>query len=110
MQTDQQQTSIYRGYHGWTAETLLPWRDQLRLNFITMRRSSGQLTTTVRVERVSGDVASFVVFQDFYRQIIAEQPARVTERAVADQHRRALTQLDLIRQQCEDHYQQLELN
>ena len=105
------QTDLYRGAHGWTAETLVPWRDQLRLNFITMRRSSGQLTTTVRVERVSDDnLSSFEVFRDFYRQIIAEQPARVTERAVADQHRRALTQLDLIRQQCEDHYQQLELN
>ena len=110
MQTDQQPTTVYRGYHGWTAETSLHWRDQLWLNFITMRRSSGQLTTTVRAERLSDGVVSFVVFQDFYQQVIAERPARVTERAVADQHRRALAQLDLIRQQCEDHYQQLELN
>jgi len=99
-------THIYKSHYGWRAQTDIPLGDGCDLQFVTLKRSSGRLVTTAQRCRVSedGQSSSFAPFSDFSEAVISEAPARVTEKIVADQHRRALQQLDAIKARCAAHY------
>lgn len=97
-------TQIYKSHYGWRAQTTIDLGAGRVLDFVTLKRSNGALATTAQCGTSDGNFFSFVVFQDFSERVITETPARVTEKVVADQHRRALLQLDAIKARCADHY------
>lgn len=97
-------TSIYKSHYGWRAQTTIDLGAGRVLDFVTLKRSNGALVTTAQCGRSDGNFFSFVVFQDFSERVITEAPARVTEKVVADQHRRALLQLDSIKERCANYY------
>ena len=101
-------TNIYKSAYGWKAQTIVPLGDKADLDITTLKRYGGRLVTTATRRTVSDDgtSSSFIVFSDFHESVITESPARITEKAVADQHRRALQQLDAIKARCAAHYGQ----
>lgn len=96
-------TKINKGFHGWVAETSVQLDDGHALQFTTMKRSSGGVSTTVTRVKPTEYGYSFVAFQDFNMRVLSE-PLRATEKAVADQHQRALALLDEIKAACDEHY------
>lgn len=98
-------THIAKSHFGWRAETTVKLDGSRILNFVTLKRSNGALITTASCGKSDGNFFSFVMFQDFNERVIAETPARVTEKVVADQHHRALQQLDTIKARCAAHHQ-----
>ena len=102
------QTHIFKSAYGWKATTNTPLEGRAILQIVTLKRIGGKLGTTARRVDVSEDgcIETFVCFQDFLEYVITETPARITEKAVADQHRRALLQLDAIKARCAAHYAQ----
>ena len=99
-------TQIYKSHYGWRAQTTIDLGAGRVLDVVTLKRSNGALVTTAHCGRSDGNFFSFVMFQDFSERVITETPARVTEKVVADQHRRALLQLDAIKERCANHYAQ----
>lgn len=97
-------TQIYKSHYGWRAQTTIDLGAGRVLDFVTLKRSNGALVTTATCGKSDGNFFSFVMFQDFNERVITETPARVTEKVVADQHRRALLQLDAIKARCAAHY------
>lgn len=99
-------TPAYKSSYGWKAETSVPLEAPYELRITTLKRIGGKLGTTARRVTVSADgcIETFVCFQDFLEYVITETPARITEKVVTDQHRRALLQLDAIRARCAAHY------
>lgn len=99
-------TPAYKSSYGWKAETSVPLEAPYELRITTLKRIGGKLGTTARRVTVSADgcIETFVCFQDFLEYVITEAPARITEKAVADQHRRALQHIDDIKARCAAHY------
>jgi hypothetical protein len=87
-------TSIYKGYYGWTAETGLNLPDNRFAKITTMKRHGGNLATTITVGTSNGDFFSTVMFQDYNKTLISEK-VRVTEKAVKNQHQKALDDLTI---------------
>lgn len=97
-------THIYKSHYGWRAQTTIDLGAGRVLDVVTLKRSNGALVTTAQCGKSDGNFFSFVMFQDFSERVITETPARVTEKVVADQHRRALLQLGAIKERCTAHY------
>ncbi len=97
-------TQIHKSHYGWRAQTTIDLGAGRVLDFVTLKRSNGALVTTAQCGTSDGNFFSFVVLQDFSERVITETPARVTEKVVADQHRRALLQLDAIKARRAAHY------
>lgn len=88
-------TSITRdNRRNWRAETIEDLADiGKEVNVITHKVSSGQLITTAQVMENNGVYTSFVMYQDFRKQLAISQPARITANVVTAQHYTALEQL-----------------
>lgn len=97
-------THIHKSHYGWRAQTHIDLGAGRILDVVTLKRSNGALITTAQCGKTDGNFFSFVMFQDFSERVITETPARVTEKVVTDQHRRALLQLDAIKARCAAHY------
>ncbi|MFA6199287.1 MAG: hypothetical protein WC679_02610 [Bacteroidales bacterium] len=77
-------TSIYKGCRGWTAESSIE-QGEIVLQFVTMKRCSGELATTVQVLDVEGTYKVFN-YGNFSKTLIAEKVSRVNEKSVTNQH------------------------
>ena len=87
---------VAKGVNGWKADTHIEAPELGEGRVITIntgKRSGGMVTTSAMVQKRSGAFLSFVMFQDLHRTLLAE-PIRCTEKAVIDQHMRALKMLD----------------
>jgi len=80
---------------GWQAETRIALEGGRHLS-ITTRKTSRGLRTNAQAYRIENGFMMFVMFGD-YAKTLAQSTARCTEKAVADQHRQALGQLDTIK-------------
>ena len=99
-------TTTQKSPHGgWRSESFLDITDDKRLCIITMKRFSGNLTTTANVSHASDNGMYFYApFSDFNKTLIATTE-RATEKAVIRQHNEALKTLELIKYQALDFYQ-----
>jgi hypothetical protein len=99
------ETYIRKGHYGWQATTNVDLDDKRVLSFTTMKRSNGQLTTTVQcMSRQEGSkFLSYVMFQDWNCRVISEV-VRCTEKSVTNQHQYALSLLEELKSQCLAHY------
>ena len=104
-----EKTQVYKSHYGWQAQTRV-WLDDVRvLEFMTMKRFNGQLATTATcMSKQDGSrFLCHVMCQDFNERLVAEN-VRVTEKAVADQHQRALAKLDEVKARCAAFYDKSE--
>ena len=96
-------TAYFKGYYGHQAETGMDLPDNRFLKITTMKRSSGNLVTTATVGKSSGNSFSFVMFEDFNKTLLHEK-VRVTEKAVKNQHDKALENLDALKAEIAEYY------
>ena len=97
-------THITKSAYGtWMAETTLPLADDLHICLTTMKRSSGNITTTVAVGKQESYFFTHEPFKDF-RQTLISSSDRCTKPAVEKQHNAALGMLDSIKTQALTHY------
>ena len=96
---------IYKGAFGWKAEAVVNLTDTIRLCIVTMKRSSGALTTTVQGSQKETLFADsdcpremwyYTVLQDFNKTVLATTPARVTQKTVEQQQNQAMGLIDAI--------------
>ena len=106
------ETRYYRDIRGWCGETVisLPGYVKKQLVLNTHKHSFSPVLTTeasVRTDK-GGGCWSFVIGAtvacDYMKRVILTSPKRVTERAVRQQHERALIMLDKITQEAIAHY------
>ncbi len=98
-------TKISKGIHGWTAETRVPLDEGYALHILTMKRHNGAVVTTAQRVKLECYGFSYVAFQDFNMRVPTDlKVGRATEKAIADQHQRALAKLGEIKAACDAHY------
>jgi hypothetical protein len=83
-------TYIHKGFHGWVAYTKVTNLDGKDYRISTMKRSNGKLTSFAQEGEYKGNAFSYVVFQDPLITLIETKPAKVTEKAVSEQHDKAI--------------------
>jgi len=102
------ETRIEKNLRGdWSAETVVPYRDNLKLRVVTMRRSSGRLETFVSAITEERGMWTHRLYGDF-SALIESETVRVTERRVREQHARAMSRVDDMVYSADLHYQQVE--
>lgn len=82
------ETQIYKHFaYGWTAESTieLDVAKNRYLRFVTMKRSSGDITTTVSAVVIKDDIVTMTLFGDYTKQL-GRTKARATERVIGDFH------------------------
>lgn len=84
----QQQTKVFKGFYGWQAETEVLLCSSMVLTVLTMKRSSGKIETTAKVERIEGDFKVFN-YGDFSARLLATS-GRATEAYVVRQQEQAI--------------------
>lgn len=90
-------------YGTWMAETMMPLNDKLHICLTTMKRSSGNITTTVAVGKQESYFFTHEPFKDF-RQTLISSSERCTKPAVERQHNAAIEMLNSIKAQAIAHY------
>ena len=89
---------------GYMTETNIPLSDSMQLSLTTMKRSSGNLTTTAVVTIREGQFFTHRVFTDYSKTLLTSRVARCTPKALETQHAQALQSLDVIRDTIDHHY------
>jgi len=90
--------------HGYITETNIPLSDSMQLSLTTMKRSSGNVTTTAVVSIREGQFFSHRVFHDYNKTLLTSRVARCTPKALETQHAQALQALDAIKDTVNHHY------
>ena len=112
METKTITTRYYRDARGWCGETIiaLPGYEKKQLVLNTHKHTSSPVLETdasVRTDEGRG-CWCFVIGAagegDYMKRVIRTSPKRVTEKAVRQQHERALIMLDGITQDAVAHY------
>ena len=98
-------TQIYKNALGQlVAETIIPFEGKQVLELSTSRRSSGKLTTNASV-RIQTDFGfTFEPFGDFNKTILTGDFKRVTEKVLKEQHVKALTMIDKLKEEAKEFY------
>ena len=105
-------TRYYRDTRGWCGETIvaLPGYEKKQLVLNTRKHTSSPVLTTdasVRTNEGRGCWSFAIGFGgegDYMKRVILTSPKRVTEKAVRQQHERALIMLNGITQDAVAHY------
>jgi hypothetical protein len=90
-------------HYGWTVTTYFDFRDAMKIKVLTMKRSSGNLVTTVSAMHQDGAFESHMVYRDFSKTMASDR-VRVTEKAAMEQHNRVVAMRDDIIRQVTEHY------
>jgi len=98
------QTRTRKTPHGYITETNIPLSDSMQLSLTTMKRASGNLTTTAVVTIREGQFFSHRMFHDYNKTLLTSRVARCTPKALETQHAQALENLDVIRETVDHHY------
>jgi hypothetical protein len=92
---------------GWKAENYFPIDSETRITITTMKRYSGQLTTTVVGSRKEGGMWYYTVCQDYGMTWAANSCSRVTKPAVEAQQAEVIAKLWQIENEVVAFYLQL---
>ena len=92
---------------GWKAENYFPIDSTTRITITTMKRYSGQLTTTVDASRKEGGMWYYTVCKDYSMTWAANSCSRVTKPAVEAQQAQGIAKLDQIKTEVAAFYLQL---
>lgn len=97
-------TEVYKSIYGWKAETHIDLGNSRELHFTTMKRSSGFTLTTANCITVKDGFNTFAPFTDYSDNVLAQKLDRVTEKAVREQHQKALLRLEEVKSKVRAHY------
>jgi hypothetical protein len=97
-------TRTRKTHHGYMTETNIPLSDSMQLSLTTMKRASGNMTTTAVVTIREGQFFTHRVFTDYSKTLLTSRVARCTPKALETQHAQALQSLDVIRDTIDHHY------
>lgn len=103
---DTPETRIYKNAHGnWTAETQVPFprHDSMVVHISTQKVYSGEVVSRVTVDKIEGAFRTHRMFTD-YSEAVERSRVRATEKAVREQHARAVARMDDIMKAAEAHY------
>lgn len=92
---------------GWKAENYFPIDSTTRITITTMKRYSGQLTTTVVASQKEGGMWYYTVCKDYSMTWAANSCSRVTKPAVETQQAQVIAKLDQIKTEVAAFYLQL---
>ncbi len=98
------QTKYFKGFRGYKAESIIQLTEVSRLNIETFKRHDKHLRTNAYVSHKEGTFYSFMPFSDFNTEVEADNCARVTPKAVKEQHLKALNQVDVLKLRAFAHY------
>lgn len=97
------ETTIYKDIRNhWHAETHVPLKGDMQLRISTWKTDRG-LASFASVCRIENGYVTHMITQDYSRRIFMEK-VRCTEKAVREQHGRALEMLCDILKEVEHHY------
>ena len=92
---------------GWKAENYFPIDSTTRITITTMKRSNGQLATTVTGSRKEGSMWYYTVLQDFAMVYASTPCQRVSKLAVEIQQAQVLKKIETIKFEVIAFYEQL---
>lgn len=92
---------------GWKAENYFPIDSTTRITITTMKRYSGQLTTTVIGSQKEGTMWFYTVCQDYSMTWAATSCSRVTKPAVEAQQAEVIAKLEQIKNEVAAFYDQV---
>ena len=92
---------------GWKAENYFPIDSTTRITITTMKRYSGQLTTTVVGSQKEGTMWFYTVCQDYGMTWAATSCSRVTKPAVEAQQAEVIAKLEQIKNEVAVFYDQI---
>ena len=92
---------------GWKAENYFPIDSTTRITITTMKRYSGQLTTTVVASQKEGGMWYYTVCKDYSMTWAVSDCSRVTKPAVEAQQAQVIAKLDQIKTEVAAFYLQL---
>jgi len=95
---------------GWKAENYFPIDSTTRITITTMKRYSGQLTTTVVGSQKEGAMWYYTVCQDYGMTWAATSCSRVTKPAVEAQQAQVIAKLDQIKNEVAAFYDDIRVN
>lgn len=98
------QTKYFKGFRGYKAESIIQLTEVSRLIIETSKRYDKHLRTNAYVSHKDGTFYSFMPFSDFNTEVEADNCARVTPKAVKEQHLKALDQVDVLKLRAFAHY------
>jgi len=91
-------TRVYRGREGWSAESVVPLADSHSLRVSTYKSNRGGIATFVtRVLDAPDGSFSFEMFEDYSRMVAEKPKTRATEKTVAEQHAFTMARIDEIK-------------
>ena len=98
------QTKYFKGFRGYKAESIIDLTEVSRLIIETSKKYDKHLRTNAYVSHKDGNFYSFMPFSDFNTEVEADNCARLTPKAVKEQHLKALTQVDVLKMRAFAYY------
>lgn len=83
-------TRVYKGYNGWVGRTSAYNFDGKDYEITTMKRSNGKLWSNAQEGKFENGMFTYMVFQSPNINLIETKPSKVTEKAVSEQHDKAI--------------------
>jgi hypothetical protein len=83
-------TRVYKGYNGWIGRTSAYNVDGTDYEITTMKRSNGKLWSNAQSGKFERGMFTYMVFQSPNINLIETKPSKVTEKAVSEQHDKAI--------------------
>jgi len=90
-------TRIYKGYNGWIGRTSAYNVDGTDYEITTMKRSNGKLWSNAQEGKFENGMFTYMVFQSPNINLIETKPSKVTEKAVSEQHDKAIAKFKEIK-------------
>ena len=97
-------TKYFKGFRGYKAESIIDLTEVSRLIIETFKRHDKHLRSTAYVSHKEGTFYAFMPFSDFNTEVESDNCARVTPKAVKEQHLKALNQIDVLKLRAFAHY------
>lgn len=104
MSTDQIHVFKEKG-GSWHAQNDFELGDNRILRISTYKTMSGTLVSTANVHLIEGSAMVHCMGKDFNKRLFVER-VRCTSKAVAEQHSKALDQLEMIKAEVAEHYKE----
>lgn len=99
---------VHKSFHGWQATTEIDLGGKKILKITTMRNNVNQLNSRAAVHIDEGNgMMSHRMFTDFSKVVESSLPSRVLQKTVEVQHIGALSHVEALKKEIEEHYKAL---
>ena len=95
-------------FNGWTSETTCTLKNGMELEITTLKRSSGKVVTYAQAMKIKDEGGwtsrSFMMFQDFNKQVMVHDVKRATDKTVSEAHAKALENVQALIDEANEFY------